>query len=383
MGGWLRFANASTAPLEEIESYEYMPIAMTLSWDHHPARMAQHGAAPVYLIRLGSLIFGESNLGLRMMSILAGTATIALLYLIAARWWGPLAGLLAATLLAFERYHIGVSARAIDLPFDLFFITLAMYCFSEFLRSSDEGSETNQGARWLYGAAAASALGFLCKELTALMVPALFLSLISTRRARWLRRPAPWLAAGLFALMITPDVYTSLTITPAERGALYERQQTSMRARGIVQEDPAEVADGYFMSYGDQLSRFRSVGFNREPFYFYFGDILNGIGVPHQNEFDEFPFMHPILACIVWAGVATAATRKRKDVVTVFLLTMFVVMLLPFTLVTMGAPHGAFPTDSRMLWYWVDRSMLPAVLLTSHAAAMLIGRLTSRRFGQT
>jgi 4-amino-4-deoxy-L-arabinose transferase-like glycosyltransferase len=309
-----------------------------------------------------------------MLGVVVGTATIALLFLIAARWWGSVAGLTVATLLSIERYHATVSARAVDLPFDLFFVTLAVYCFSRFLEVSSDPARTVQAGRWLFGAAAASAVGFLCKEFTALMLPVFFMSLLSTRHRVWLRRPQPWLAAGLFVVLIAPDLYSNLTITPAERADLLGRQKAAWAHRGDVLEDPETVEDGFYMSYGDQLSRFRSIGFNSEPFYFYFGDILNGLGVPHDNQFNEFPFMHPVLAVALWAAVIAAALRRGKDAFTVFLVTMFVALFVPFSLVILGEPRGVFPSDSQALWYWVDRTMLPALLLTGRWAAVAFRR---------
>jgi 4-amino-4-deoxy-L-arabinose transferase-like glycosyltransferase len=373
-GAGLRYSNAATAPLEGIERFEFIPAATTLSWDHHPIRLAQHGAVPAYLIRLSAALFGDSDLGFRMLGVVVGTATIALLFLIAARWWGSVAGLTVATLLSIERYHATVSARAVDLPFDLFFVTLAVYCFSRFLEVSSDPARTVQAGRWLFGAAAASAVGFLCKEFTALMLPVFFMSLLSTRHRVWLRRPQAWLAAGLFVVLIAPDLYSNLTITPAERADLLGRQKAAWAHRGDMLEDPETVEDGFYMSYGDQLSRFRSIGFNSEPFYFYFGDILNGLGVPHDNQFNEFPFMHPVLAVALWAAVIAAALRRGKDAFTVFLVTMFVALFVPFSLVILGEPRGVFPSDSQALWYWVDRTMLPALLLTGRWAAVAFRR---------
>jgi len=378
VGGTLRLVSAVRAPLDLIEVDEFIPAAMTLSWEHHPIRATQHGAVPIYFIRASALIFGDSDLGFRMLSVVAGTATILLVYLIAARWWGAPSGLAAAALLALERYHTTISARAIDLPFDLLFVALAMFCFSRFLHGIDGKTEAAVHVRWLYDAAAATALGFLCKELTALMLPVLLLSLVFLRQTAWLRRREPWIAVGLFLLLICPDVYSNLTVTRAERMDLLARQEEAARQRGTVYSDPEYLENGLYMSYGDQLSRFRSLGLSAEPFYFYFGEILDRAGIPHNNPFGEFPYLNPLMGVALWVGVALSLARRNKDRVTVFLLTMFFVMFLPFTLVQLGAPRARFPTDPQALWYWVDRTMLPALLLTGYAVGAGARRLTGR-----
>lgn len=371
----LRVWNAATARPLMIERLEYVPAALTISWDHMPVRIAQHGALPAYFVRLSGLLFGDSDLGFRLSSVIAGTATVVLMYLVARRWWGPLAGLTAAALLAFERYHVRVSARAIDLPFDLFFVALAIYCVSRFLAA--DADDARSAGRWLIAAGAASALGFLCKEFTALMLPVIFISVLLLKRHRLFRRPALWLSAAVFVLVISPDVHASLTTTQADRDALFARQQEVWQQRGVSFHDMEAIADGYFMSYADQLSRFRSFGFNPEVLYFYFGDLLDSLGIPHGNSFQEFPYMNPWLAGVLWIGVIVAA-RRRKDPLTVFLLTMFVVMLIPFLLVRLGEARGAFPTDEQALWYWVDRTMLAAALLTSRLVPAVLRRVQGK-----
>ena len=375
VGAALRITDAARAPLEGIEEYEFIPTALTLSWEHHPVRVAQHGALPAYIIRASGLVFGSSVFGFRLAAVLAGTATILLLYLLAARGWGPIAGLVAAGLLAVERYHIEVSARAIDLPFDLFFLALSMYAMARFLQADEAGG---RASRWLIGSAAAAGFGFLCKEFTGLMIPVIAVTLLISGRAAWFRRPAFWGALATFAVVIAPDVHAGLTITPAERQDLMARHFQVMRQRGIDMPEPEAVPNGFFMSHADQLSRFRSIGFNREPFYFYFGEVFDRMGVVHSNEFDEITYMHPALAIVLWLAVGVALIRRRYDSLRVFLLTMFVVMFVPFATVELGPPRATLATDPQALWYWVDRSMLPAIVLTGYVVATRWNRGRSR-----
>jgi 4-amino-4-deoxy-L-arabinose transferase-like glycosyltransferase len=372
-GALLRLAGAVRAPLELIERDEFIPAAMTISWQHLPLRAAQHGAVPIYLIRTSGLLFGDSTLGLRLLSVIAGTATILLLYLIAKGWWGTVAGLVAAGLLAIERYHIAISGRAIDLPYDLFFVVLAMFSFSRFLQLLDQQAESSgRAGPWLYATSVACALGFLCKEFTAIMLPVLLLSFVFLRQTAWLGRRETWIAVGLFFLIILPDAYSSLTVTRAERLELLGRHREAALRRGVDLTGTIYVENGLFMSYGDQLSRFRSFGLNSTPFYFYFGDLLNRVGLPLVNGFREFPFMHSLLGIVLWIGVAVALASRRRDKLTVFALTMFFTAFLPFTLVQLGPPRTTLPSDPTALWYWVDRTMLPAMLLTGRMTGWVL-----------
>jgi hypothetical protein len=116
------------------------------------------------------------------------------------------------------------------------------------------------------------------------------------------------------------------------------------------------------------------------PYYFYFGDWGIYLG-SNKNGFNEFPYMNPWLACVLWVGVAVCFMRREKDDLTIMLLTMFTVVLLVLASVRLGPARDQFATDGVMLWYWADRTMLPALLLTGQAFSLLVrrGRLIRSR----
>ena len=259
------------------------------------------------------------------------------------------------------------------MPFDLFFFALALFAFSRFLYDADHGGG-RAATLWLSVTAIACGLGFLCKEFTALLLPTLFLSLVVMGRGSWFRRPQLWIAIVLFLVVISPDLYSNLAVTREERLDLWRRHQEAAALVGV--EIAAEVykENGLYMSYGDQLSRFRSVGLSREPFYFYFGGLFDAVGVPHQNGFDEFPFVHPALGLFLWLGLAWGISLQPRDALTVALVMVFAVFFVPFAMIELGAPRARFPTDSGVLWYWVDRTLFPALLLTGRAASALVDR---------
>lgn len=165
----LRAIPAFTAVEDYLEKEEFIPAAMSISWHHLPIREYQHPAMPAYLIKLSSLLFGTSLTGYRFLNVLCGVGSVVLIYGMAKDWWGVRAARFSAVLLAINAYHITVSALAFDLGYDIFFNVLAMYCFSRFLLL--------ERADWLCLAGIVTGLGFLCKEITSLLVPVYLLCL--------------------------------------------------------------------------------------------------------------------------------------------------------------------------------------------------------------
>lgn len=84
--------------------------------------------------------------------------------------------------------------------------------------------------------------------------------------------------------------------------------------------------------------------------------------------------MHPVAGVALWLGVAYWLMRRNKDAFTVAMLTMFFAMFLPFTLARLQEARGDFPTDPAQLFYWVDRTMFPALLLAGSALSHAVSR---------
>jgi 4-amino-4-deoxy-L-arabinose transferase-like glycosyltransferase len=59
-----------------------------------------------FLQALSLKVFGDSVVGLRMLTALIGTATVPLLYFFARPWYGRRVALMAATLLLAYHFHI-------------------------------------------------------------------------------------------------------------------------------------------------------------------------------------------------------------------------------------------------------------------------------------
>lgn len=155
------------------------------------------------LVRAGTLLAGDTYLGVRLWFLVLGTAVPGLVWLLARRLagagaaWPAAAGSACVPLAA----TLGVMALP-DVPL----VVLGLAGLLAFLRALDGAS----GAWWL-AAGALAALG-LCTHyrFAALLAgPALYLVVTSHGR-RWLATPWPWLAALTAGLGLLPIVWFNL-----------------------------------------------------------------------------------------------------------------------------------------------------------------------------
>ena len=151
-----------------------------------------------WLIRFGTTLFGNGSAGVRTPFVLLGVLTSGLMGVWTARATGSeRAGAVAMVGVAVvPMFAIGHVFAAPDMPF-WFAVALAGLCLDRGL---------HEGARWGWvGAGIAVALG-LWSKLTMLMVPVCIFGLLMAvpRHRVWLRRPDPWIAAGLALLLWMP-----------------------------------------------------------------------------------------------------------------------------------------------------------------------------------
>ena len=146
-------------------------------------------APPVYYVLAWGWthVFGDSDVGIRSLSALAGTITIPVVYAAGARLISVRAGLIAAAICAVHPYLIWYSQEARAYALLVLFTALALLCFAEALRGG--------GNRWLALWALSSTLAFASHYFAAFVIaPQAVLLLVYVRR-----RPT-YLALGGLAL---------------------------------------------------------------------------------------------------------------------------------------------------------------------------------------
>lgn len=98
-----------------------------------------------WILELSITLLGTSVAGCFGLGILTGTATIAAVWWVTRRWFGPIAALSAAALLAFSGPHIVFSRTALtDVPMGLWF-TLSLGFLGESLRKGSRASAVAAG----------------------------------------------------------------------------------------------------------------------------------------------------------------------------------------------------------------------------------------------
>jgi 4-amino-4-deoxy-L-arabinose transferase-like glycosyltransferase len=350
-----RLQLATTAGYIHDEENTHIPLSKTISFTpgqlNLPLRGENHPALTAYVVKASSTLFGTSPLGYRLVHLLLGLGTIALVYLLTRQWYGPVAGRWAAALLAFNEYFLSLSARATAHAPHLFLIAVALYAFSRFLGA--------QRAGYLYAAGAAVGLAFYCKEHSALLLPIFLAVLLQARYRHWLRGPHVYLACLVFVLVIGPDVYWNLTTPPGSKQVTYSDQ-------------PANQA-----TYASHLKRFGGIGFSPYPSMFYGRSVVQPLhlavtGRELRDETPEYNAMNPAVGVLLLGAVLLSTFRPpSREHIRTFLLVMFWAWFGFFTLIKKGNPPGRLDPAS---WIWVDVTMFPAIILAGACLAAATGR---------
>jgi len=141
---------------------------------------------PLYYLLLKAWVdmFGSSELAVRSLSLLAGVATVFVVYLIGKKVANRKVGLLGAALLATSGLHIYYSQEARMYSLAAFFVALSFLFFVKTLRQSRVGDLSAQ-AGWV-GFGAGLALAGLTHYLTLLILPVFWLSgFFAAKKPSW------------------------------------------------------------------------------------------------------------------------------------------------------------------------------------------------------
>jgi glycosyltransferase involved in cell wall biosynthesis len=179
--------------LDSIEAYHWL-------YAQHPALgYYDHPGMIGWLIWLSTALFGDSPLGVRMLTFIGSAIATWLVYLTGRRLYDESAGRLAALLFAvtFGTLKFGSMATP-DAPLLLFWVA-ALWSMSHAIM----GCRTS----WWLAAGLFAGLAMLSKY-TAVFLPAgVFLFLLFSREHRtWLRRKEPYLAALVALVVFSPTI---------------------------------------------------------------------------------------------------------------------------------------------------------------------------------
>jgi 4-amino-4-deoxy-L-arabinose transferase-like glycosyltransferase len=191
----VRVMVAATVELSEDESYYWLwSRHLSFGYYDHPPMVA-------YWIRLGTEVLGPSPLGVRIAGLLSTAllsalifSTVCALFQNRAAAWQAVLWLNAGLLL-----NAAAIVMTPDTPLAFFWV-LALFALAKLI-------ETN-GSRWWFLLAAAAAGAVLSKYTAVFLAPAVLLWMaLSPLGRKWLRRPEPYLAAGLALALLAPMVW--------------------------------------------------------------------------------------------------------------------------------------------------------------------------------
>ena len=335
----MRLFLAATFPYIWVEENEYIPLAESISLRGEslnlPIRGWHHPALPGYFIKAGGFLFGKNPIGFRFFGIIAGILMIVVASRLSDIWAGPIAARWTAVLLAFNEYHIGVSALAVDIIYYYTFAMLALYFFCRFLQKESPG--------YLYASSIMIGFAFLCREIIIIFLPVFVMCLLSSRYRSWFKRKEPYLAFFVFFLIISPDLCWNVTTK--------ENNQVRLI---------------------DHLSRIGGLGFTPNYLLFYARDIFRRFGWQYfLDGYAEFPTMNMVFGAIFIGCVIRETLRiKWEDPVRNLMLLTFWVILVFFMLIRPGM-NMSRRLDDNFGWLWIDLTLLPAILLTGSCVASL------------
>ena len=185
----MRLVYAGAIELRTDEAYYWTwSKESVLSFLDHPPMIA-------WFIRFGTAIFGDTNLGVRLVGILAMLVTQLLLADIVRRVTHDFRAIVFAALMPEAALYYGLLMAKVSPDTALIPFAVAM------LWSLVRLAQSNNG-RWWLAAGLFAGLSLLSKFTAVMLAPAvLAFMLVPTWRTRWLTSPYPWLAA-LIALMV-------------------------------------------------------------------------------------------------------------------------------------------------------------------------------------
>jgi 4-amino-4-deoxy-L-arabinose transferase-like glycosyltransferase len=155
-------------------------------------------------------LFGFHSLSLLLPQAIAGVLCVAVLYHLVRRSFGPVAGLLAALVLAVTPISVATSRSN---TMDMLLVLTVLLAVWTFLHATETGR-----LRWLLLGAVVMGLGFNIKMLEAFLVlPAFYLLYLVAAPATWRRRFVHLGVATLVLLVVSLSWAVVVDLTPADQ----------------------------------------------------------------------------------------------------------------------------------------------------------------------
>jgi 4-amino-4-deoxy-L-arabinose transferase-like glycosyltransferase len=188
----LRIVYASLIDLRTDEAYYW-----TWSKEHAPSFL-DHPPGIAWLIRFGTAIFGDTNLGVRFGGIVAMLVMQLLLADIVRRVTRDTRAIVFALLMPEAALYYGLLMAKVA-P-DIAMIPFAVAMLWSLVRLAESGDQ-----RWWLAAGVFGGLSLLSKFTVVMMLPAIAaFMLVPNWRLRQLRSPYPWLAALIAIVLFSP-----------------------------------------------------------------------------------------------------------------------------------------------------------------------------------
>jgi len=200
--GLVRLAIAALTPVFPDETYYW-------EWSRHlAAGYYDHPPMIAWLIRLGTMVAGDTALGVRLGAVIAGVVATLLLCAAARRYVGGGGGERAALLTAVIFATMPLSAAGLTLATpDAPLLAAAAATIYALVRVFETAAGSRDSAAWWCGAGAALGLAFCSKITSALLPLGVFAGLLSSAASRVrLREPGPYLATVIALLVFLPVI---------------------------------------------------------------------------------------------------------------------------------------------------------------------------------
>lgn len=351
MAGLFRLHTAAIVPILPDEQ-ELIDFIKNISWDWNNLQLPvgdhdlQNPILAAYTIKLGTVLFGENRIGIRILFVVLGTVSLFFIFKLTEENLDIKTAFLALYLLAFSQYHIAVTRFAFENTLLFFFIPPALYTFFRGLQT--------QKAKYAILTAILIGLGCLSYEPMALFALTLLFYVASDRRHKlWLKSRSFYFSLLIMILIVSPFFIWSC-----------ENQFSKIGSEHVF-----------------------DVGFSLRSLYLYFAELLPLINehlhvfrwdihsesiffIAPDDKFiylsalsSEAPVIHWPLAVLIWTGFFYHLKQKNKSELIKFSLFMFGFVFLA-TSVIAGA-YSLFDDH-----WWAGMTVFPGVILCSH---MLIG----------